>query len=264
MIITKISLPRRTFLHGIGATLALPLLDAMVPSLSAMAKTAANPAKRLGFVCLPNGQALVHFIPKEAGTNFEFTPILKPLEPFRNQLVVVSGLSNLEAESRESSSGPHSRCNAVWLNGVRPKKTEGADVQAGITLDQYAAKELGKDTQLLSLELALESNYSVGNCEHGFSCAYVNTFSWRTPTMPLPMEHHPRAVFERLFGDGGTASARLAQLRRDRSLLDAVTEEMTVLQRLLGPRDRTTVSEYLEAVRDVERRIQKAEQHTDQ
>jgi hypothetical protein len=263
MFITKMVMPRRTFLRGIGATLALPLLDAMVPAATALAQTPAAPVQRAGFIYVPNGQALQNWIPTAVGANFEFTPILKPLESHRDRLVVVSGLANLEAESRGVTIGPHTRCGSVYLNGVRPKRTEGADVEAGKTLDQFAADRLGIDTPLRSLEIALESNYNVGNCENGYSCAYVNTFSWRTPTMPLPMEHNPRVVFERLFGDGETVPARRRQMRRNQSILDAMSADMMDLQRTLGPGDRVRVSEYLDVVREVERRIQKAETHVE-
>ncbi len=258
MIITKIALPRRTVLRGAGAMLALPFLDAMVPALSA--KQAAKSPLRMGFFYVPNGVqcgGIDHFYPKGEGANFEMSRILAPVAPFRNQLTVVSGLSNLEAAPLDVGSGPHTRAQAVWLNGVRPKRTEeGSDLRSGITVDQYAARVLGKDTPLMSLELALEDNFARGNCEGGYSCTYMNTFSWRTPTMPLPMERNPSAVFERLFGDGNT-STRKAELRTDRSLLDAVTEDMSRLQGKLGSRDRSTVSEYLDAVRDVETRIQR-------
>lgn len=262
MMITKMFLPRRTFLRGAGTAVALPLLDAMVPASTVLAKTAAAPVTRLGFIYVPNGQALVNWIPEKTGAGFDMKPILKPLEPYRSHLTLVSGLSNLEAESRGVTTGPHTRCGSVWLNGVRPKRTEGADVQAGKTVDQFAADTLGADTTLRSLEIALESNFNVGNCDNGYSCAYVNTFSWRTPTMPLPMEQNPRVVFERLFGDGETPTARKTQMRKDKSLLDAVGQEIAGLQRVLGPTDRQLVGEYLDAVREVERRIQRAEQRS--
>jgi hypothetical protein len=262
-MITKMSLPRRTFLRGMGTTLALPLLDAMVPASTALAKTAATPAPRIGFIYVPNGQALVNWIPEKAGTDFEMKPILKPLEPYRSHMTIVSGLSNLEAESRGLTTGPHTRCGAVWLNGVRPKRTEGADVQAGKSLDQYAADALGNETVLRSLEMALESNFNVGNCDNGYSCTYVNTFSWRTPTVPLPMEQNPRVIFERLFGNGETPDARRDQMRKDKSILDAVTGEIAGLQKVLGPADRRMMAEYLDAVREVERRIQLAERRSE-
>jgi len=261
MIISKKSLPRRTFLNGLGAMVALPVLDAMIPAMTAMSRTAAAPTRRIGFVYVPNGQAMVNWVPTEAGSNFTFPTILQPLTPYQDQVVVVSGLANLEAEARDLGTGPHTRCGSVWLNGARPKRTEGPDIKAGKTLDQYAADVLGTDTPLRSLEMALESNYNVGNCDNGYSCAYVNTFSWRTSTTPLPMENNPRVLFERLFGDGSTAEERVVRMRQDRSLLDAVTGDLTKLTSILGPRDKTIVSEYLDAVREVERRIQRAESY---
>jgi hypothetical protein len=263
MIVTKMSLPRRTFLRGLGATVGLPLLGAMVPAFTALAQTAAKPVRRLAFFYVPNGIQLVNWHPKTEGAHFDITPILSPLAPFRDQLVVVSGLANSQADPLDVGSGSHARAAGVWLNGVRPKRTESADIHAGTTVDQFAARELGKDTPLSSLQLALEPSFVVGNCEGGYSCAYVNTMSWQTPTMPLPMDTNPHAVFERLFGDGSSGTARLAQMRNDRSILDSVMEDMVRLQRHLGPRDRTTVDEYLGAVRDVERRLQKTANRTD-
>ena len=263
MIITKRSLPRRTFLRGVGVTLALPLLDSMVPALCAAAQPI-DRMHRLGFFYIPSGVAGGgrHWFPTGQGTTFEFPKTLSALTPFRDQTVVLSGLSNFEAEPLYEGGGPHTRAPSAWLSGSRPKRTEGADVTLGTTADQIAAQVLGRDTQLLSLELALEPNYQVGNCDNGYSCVYKNTFSWRTPTTPMPMETNPRAVFERLFGDGGSSAERLAQLRMDGSILDSVTSEMVDLKRKLGLHDQGTVSEYLDAVRDVEQRIQKAEKYT--
>jgi hypothetical protein len=255
------ALPRRTFLRGLGATVALPLLDAMVPALSAMQKTAASPVPRIGFFYVPNGMFLPNFHPAgPGGRNFEFTPILKPLEPFREHLTVVSGLSNLGVISPNEGGGVHTRAHGGWLNGVLPKRTEGSDITTGKTIDQYAADKLGADTPLRSLELTTESNFQVGNCENGYSCAYLNSTSWLTANKPNPHERDPRVVFERLFGDGGSVSARLAQMKRDRSILDSVTESMQRLEKRLGLSDRRSLDEYLSAVRDVERRIQMAEQ----
>jgi hypothetical protein len=264
MFITKRSLSRRTVLRGFGATLALPLLDAMAPALAARGQAgAAAPVARLGFFYAPNGMYVPSFVPTTAGRDFEFSPILKPLEPFRNQVTVVTGLSNARADTFGEAGGPHTRCHATWLSGVRPKRTEGADIQAGMTIDQHAAQELGRETQLLSLELALEPNYTVGNCDNGYSCVYVNSTSWRSPTMPLPMENNPRTVFERLFGEENTPLARRAQMRKDRSILDAVRDDMSLLQRTLGPSDRRTIEEYLGSIREVERRIQKVEEQSE-
>ena len=262
MIVTRKALPRRTVLRGIGATVALPFLDAMAPALTATARTAANPIPRLGFVYAPNGMFLPNFHPSGAGgRGFEFTPILRPLEPYRDQLVVVSGLSNNGVVSPNEGGGVHTRAHGGWLSGVLPKRTEGADIEAGKTIDQYAADTLGEDTSLRSLELTTESNFTVGNCENGYSCTYQNSTSWRTATTPLPHERDPRVVFQRLFGDGGSVEARLAQMQTDRSILDSVTESIGRLERRLGLRDRTAVEDYLDAVRQIERRIQRAEEN---
>ena len=259
MIIAKKALPRRTVLRGMGATLALPFLDAMVPALGARSAIS-RPKHRLGFLYCPSGMPLSHFIPRGDETIEEMSPILRPLAAFSDQMVVVTGLSNASADVKTLGQGSHTRCGSVWLNGVCPKRTEGADIEAGTTIDQYCAREIGSDTPLMSLELALENNFSVGNCDSGYSCTYVNTFSWKTPTTPNPMEHNPRAVFERLFGEGGTPAERVRQLQTDRSILDWVSDDIGRLRQSVGPEDRLKMAEYLEAIRDVERRIQKAQQ----
>ena len=262
MFITKMSLPRRTFLRGLGATMALPLLDAMAPALSALAQTPAAPARRLGFVYVPNGVIQDQWVPATVG-NLELSPILSPLAAVRDKVLVLSGLAQRQAESWGDGNGDHARGCASWLNGVHPKRTEGAGVQAGTTVDQIAANELGKLTRLPSLEVALESQErALGSCDNGYACAYINTISWRTPTSPVPMEIHPRVVFDRLFGDGGDATQRLAQARKTSSILDSVREEAARLQRTLGSGDRTKVDEYMDAVREVEQRIQRAERQT--
>jgi len=258
MIIKKLALPRRTFLRGMGALVALPMLDAMVPALSELSPTAAKPVKRLGFVYLPNGAVMPSWTPEGEGA-LELSPTLSPLEPYRDQTVVLTRLAHGQAEALGDGNGEHSRASAVWLNGVHPKHTEGADVRAGVTADQIAAAELGKETPLPSLELAIDLDFLVGNCENGYSCAYMNTVSWRTPTTPLPMENNPRVVFERLFGDGGTREQRIAEMRRDRSILDSVTDDLALLERDLGAADRQRVDQYLDAVRAIERRIQLSE-----
>ena len=189
MIITKMSLPRRTFLRGVGATLALPLLDAMVPAASALARTAAKPTPRVGFIYIPNGANMSQWTPKGEEGPLELSRILQPLDGVRDQVVIPTGLDHRQAEAWGDGNGEHSRASSVWLNGVHPKRTEGADVRAGTTADQLAAAELGQDTPLPSLELALENSFVVGNCDNGYSCVYSNTFSWRDPTTPLPMEH---------------------------------------------------------------------------
>ena len=263
MIIRKMSLPRRTFLRGVGATLALPLLDAMVPAGTALAQTAARPAPRLGFIYIPNGANMAEWTPPGDGGALELSRCLQPLANVRDHVVIPTGLDHRQAEAWGNGNGEHSRASAVWLNGVHPKRTEGADVRAGTTADQIAAATLGQDTPLPSLELALENSFVVGNCDNGYSCVYTNTCSWRSPTTPLPMEHNPRVVFERLFGEGGTEEQRVARLRDDRSILDAVREDMVRLDESLGTADRSRVTQYLEAVREIERRISRAESQAD-
>src|SRR5436190_21356488 len=256
MFITRKHLPRRTFLRGAGATLALPLLDAMVPASTLLAKTAASPTSRLGFVYLPHGAIMDKWTPATEGKGFEFTPILKPLEPFRKYVDVVSGLGHKAADT----TAVHSLSPTTWLSGVRPKPTQGVDAYAGVTADQIAAQKIGQDTQLPSLELATEDQAGlIGACDRDYGCIYMNTLSWRTPTTPMPMEINPRKVFERLFGQGGSPVDRLARTEEDRSVLDAVTQQLADLQRALGRKDRQTVGDYLESVREIERRIQVAE-----
>jgi hypothetical protein len=240
--------------------MALPLLDAMVPALSALDKTAARPASRLAFVYVPNGAVMDKWTPTEAGRSFALSPTLTPLQPFRDQVLVTSGLAHLQANSFDDGAGDHSRGTAAWLSGIHAKRTEGADVQLGITADQIAAREIGRHTPLPSLELALETIDLVGNCDNGYSCAYMNTLSWRTPTTPLPAETNPRKVFRRLFGQGDSPEARKAELGYDRSILDSVLQDVARLQRSLGPTDNSRLAEYLDSIRDVERRIQKAEE----
>ena len=261
MIITKKALPRRTFLRGIGATMALPLLDAMVPAASALAQTAAGPARRLGFVYIPNGVIQDQWVPAATGRGFDFSPILSPLEPFRDQTLVVSGLAHRQADSFGDGNGDHPRATAVWLSGVHAWERRGrqgpTDIKLGVTADQIAAREFGKQTPLSSLELALETPTAIA-CDTG-DCFYSNTISWRNETTPLDMEAHPRVVFERLFGEGGTAADRLAVIQQTGSILDSVTAEVARLERTLGPGDRNKLDEYLDAVRDVEQRIQRSE-----
>src|SRR5437667_8996846 len=192
----------------------------------------------------------------------DLSPTLSPLAAFRDQVVVPTGLCQHQAESLGDGNGEHSRGQTVWLSGVHPKRTEGSDVRNATTVDQIAAQAIGTDTRLMSLELALEQNYLVGNCDNGYSCVYWNTISWRTPTTPLPMEVNPRMVFERMFGDGGTPEQRRAQVREDRSILDSVKEAVAALQNRLNASDRTRVAEYLDAMREIERRIQVAERQS--
>ena len=258
MIITRKTLPRRTFLRGVGAALALPLLDAMTPALAGVAGRAVQPVRRLGWVYLPNGMAMESWTPPDA-TALELSPTLAPLAPFRDRMVVLSGLAQGQAEALGDGNGEHTRATATWLNGVHPKETEGADVRAGTTADQIAARQLGGTTPLPSLELAIDRDYLVGNCENGYSCIYMNTIAWRDATTPLPMENNPRVVFERLFGEGGSTADRRAELRKDRSILDAIGHDLARLRREVGAGDRARVAQYLDAVRAIERRIQLSE-----
>src|SRR6202046_1265217 len=262
MIITKKHLPRRTFLRGMGVTLALPFLDSMVPAQTPLSKTAANPRIRLGYCYIPHCGVMSNWTPSAEGADFELSRTLMPLQPFRHQVVVVSNLAHklAGAQGPGDSGGDHGRSPSVFLNGVHPKRTEGEDVRAGTTVDQIAAQHIGQDTPLPSLEMATEDMTGlIGACDVGFSCSYTNTISWRTPTTPLPMEINPRNVFDRLFGNGGTATERMMRLQRERSILDSVTAEVNHLQGKLGSGDRNKVSEYLDNVREIERRIQLAE-----
>jgi hypothetical protein len=214
----------------------------------------------MAFFYVPNGMFLPNFHPEgDGGPDFTFTPILKPLEPFKRHLIVASGFSNLGVLSANEGGGVHTRAHGGWLSGTLAKRTEGSDLTLAKTVDQYAADTLGVDTALRSLELTTESSFRVGNCENGYSCAYTNSTSWRTANTPLPHERDPRAVFERLFGKGGSLGARLEQMRTNRSILDSVGASMNRLQRRLGAADGHTVSAYLDAVRDIEIRIQKTE-----
>ena len=262
MIITKHSLPRRTFLRGAGATLALPLLDGMVPAFAAVRRSAAKPVPRLFTGYVPNGVIMDRWTPAAEGALTALPPTLEPLTPFRDKLLVVSGLADAPAFPLPGEgTGDHVRAAATFLTGVHPKKTDGPDIRGGTSMDQMAAGVLGRETVLASLELAIDPNELIGACEAGWSCAYANTLSWRNPTTPLPMENQPRAVFERLFGDADdtTPEARRARLREDRSILDSLVREVADFQRVLGPGDRTKVTQYLDAIRDVERRIRLAE-----
>ena len=260
--ITKKALPRRTVLRGMGTMVALPFLGAMAPAMKALANTAANPTPRLGFFYAPNGMFLPNFHPEgNDGKNYTMTPILSPLKPYRENMVFISGLSNSALVSPNEGGGVHTRAHGGWLSGVLPKRTEGADIEAGKTIDQYAADVLGQETSLRSLQLTTDSNFTVGNCENGYSCTYQNSTSWSSPTTPLPHERDPRVLFQRLFGDGGSVEARIAQMKTDRSILDSVSDSISNLEKDLGHGDKVVVDEYLTAVREIERRIQRAEQN---
>jgi hypothetical protein len=255
MMVFRKSVPRRTFLRGAGAALALPFLDAMVPAFAAPSR----PVLRLGFVYCPNGMIVERWRPATEGANYTLTPTLEPLAAFRQDFLVLGGLNQDIAYPRagEGDNAPHERAGGAFLTCMHPTR----DGQVGVSVDQIAAKELGKDTQLTSLEIGLHDTDVVGQCEKGWNCAYMRTLSWRGPNTPLPNENSPRAVFERLFGDSSSTdpNERRAQAREDRSLLDSVTEAAASLLSEIGPADRAKLSEYLDAIRDVERRIQKAE-----
>ncbi len=256
MIITKRSLPRRTLLRGAGAALMLPLLDAMVPAATALADTPAAPARlrRLGFVFMPMGSDIGRWTPPGGSQLDQLSPSLAPLEAVKQHVTVLSNLELLNAYP-----GTHSSSNSAFLSAAKAKRTESSDYFNGTTVDQIAARHLGKETPLPSLELAIDLLSTVGQCDNGFACVYQNCLSWSSPTTPLPAEAHPRIVFERLFGEGGGPAERQAALKKRASLLDAVSSEFSRLKRELGPADRSRVSGYLESIREVERRIQKAE-----
>ena len=263
MIVTKKAMSRRTVLRGMGAAVALPLLDAMVPALTAAQHTAARPVRRLGVVYHPNGVVYENWLPTGTGPDFQFSRVLAPFEPFRDRVLVVTGLADRQAESLGDGGGDHSRASGSYLTGVHVKKSDSM-VLNGVSMDQIAARAFARETQLSSLQLTVDNNNLVGSCDTGYSCAYSNTLSWLTPTLPLMSENDPRVVFERLFGasDSTDARVRAARLRRDRSILDSVTARVRELQRTLGAADTTKVSDYLTALRDVERRIQKAEEQS--
>lgn len=255
MYLTRRSLPRRTFLRGLGVAVGLPLLDAMVPSLTASAKTVAARPLRFGAIYVPNGIIMEQWTPSTVGADFEFTPVLAPLEPFRQSAVVVTNLS------RPGSADSHAVASAGWLSGATAKRTEGEDFTLGVTVDQVIARQVGRsDTPFPSIEVATEdfAGY-VGGCDPGYACAYMNTLSWTSATTPIPMEINPRVLFERLFGQAGTAAQRQASRRLDRSILDSITQEVKTLDRGLGTSDRTRLDQYLGNVREIERRIQQTE-----
>lgn len=254
MILDKKSLPRRTFLKGVGASLALPLLDAMVPAATAMTKTAAMPVKRLGYVFMPMGADISRWTPSSEPMLGELPEILRPLEAVKHRVSVVS---NLELEP--AYPGSHATSNSAFLSAAKARQTESADYYLATTVDQIAAQQIGQATQLPSLELAIDQWETVGQCDNGYACVYQNNLSWSSPTTPLPAEAHPRLVFEKLFGEGGTSAERQAVLRKRASLLDWVLDDVSRLKGTLGAADRSRVDGYLESVREIERRIQKAE-----
>jgi Protein of unknown function (DUF1552) len=259
MFITKKSLSRRMVLRGLGVSVALPLLDSMIPAL----KASPSPIKRFGAVYVPNGMSMPYWRPPAAGP-LELSPILKPLEPVKDRVLVLSGMDNREAEPLlNEGDGDHSRAQTAFLTGAHAMKASGVrtTLEAGVSMDQIAARQFARETQIASLELSLEANDLVGQCEDGYGCAYSATLAWKDANTPLPMETDPRAVFERLFGATGSTEqeARLRGFRRDQSLLDSVSDELTSLRRVIGGSDRSKLSGYLDSVRDIERRIQIAE-----
>jgi hypothetical protein len=259
MVLTRMALPRRTFLRGMSAAIALPLLDAMVPAFTAVAQTAARPVRRLGFVYIPMGMNPAPWTPSGEGRITELSPSLASLAPYLDDLTVVSGL---EVNNSAVAGGNHATAGSAFLSCARAKRTEGSDYELGVTVDQIAARQVGGDTPIPSLEIGTDLIAQVGNCDNGFACVYQNNLSWASSTAPLPIEADPRILFERLFGDGGTSESRRAELRRNASILDWVLDDMSRLEGRLGASDRRRVSEYLDAVREVERRIQQAERRS--
>jgi hypothetical protein len=259
MIVTRRALPRRTFLRGAGAALALPLLDAMIPALTVQAETPASPQhlRRLGFVYIPMGCDISSWTPQGESTLDELSPSLASLAPVRQH---VTAISNLELQN--AYPGTHATSNAAFLSAAKAKRTESTDYYLGTTVDQIAARQIGQQTQLPSLEMSMDLLSVVGQCDNGYACVYQNNLSWSSPTTPLPAEAHPRIVFEMLFGEGGSSTQRGAALQQRASLLDTLADEITRLQNSLGPADRRTVDQYLDSIREVERRIAKAEADT--
>jgi uncharacterized protein DUF1552 len=262
MIVTRKHLPRRTFLKGMGAVIALPVLDAMTPAFAAPARAGASPL-RLAFTYVPNGITMAEWTPKGEGLAFEFSRVMKPLERFREDTVVLSGLAHRNGYALGDGPGDHARAAASYLTGVHPRKTAGADIQNGISVDQIAAQHIGSQTRFSSLELGCDDSRTVGNCDSGYSCAYTNSLAWRGPATPMPPETNPRLVFERLFGDIDTSlppETRARRLRYRRSILDLVGERTRELSAGLGPTDQRKLDEYLSSIREIERRIEQAEQ----
>jgi Protein of unknown function (DUF1552) len=262
MVVLHKQLPRRTFLRGMGAAIALPMLDAMTPAFAAAGQAAKAPL-RLAFTYVPNGITMGDWTPKAQGAGFEYTRVLKPLERFREDTLVLSGLSHRNGNALGDGPGDHARAAASYLTGVHPRKTAGADIQNGVSVDQIAAQQLGSATRYASIELGCDDSRTVGNCDSGYSCAYTNSLAWRGPATPMPPETNPRLVFERLFGDIDTSLApdvRARRLRHRRSILDLVGERTAKLSEDLGPADRRKLDEYLSSIREIERRIERAEQ----
>src|SRR5262252_7409653 len=257
MFITKKHIPRRTILRGAGAALALPLLEAMVPAATALAQTAASPKPRFVGCFVPHGMAPGYWIPAKEGTDFEYTFCFKPLEPYRDQVTLISGLHSRSAEPPPGVTGADHWVAAAFLCANKPKKTAGADVYAGTTIDQMIAQKIGQENLMPSMQLAVEDpGANSSNCGEGYSCTYTNTISWSSPTQPLPMELNPQVVFERMFGDGSTVEERASRRQRDRSILDSLNGSLTRLKQDVAPSDRQRLDQYTEDVREIERRLQ--------
>src|SRR5262245_34825573 len=254
MFITKKAIPRRTFLRGAQAALALPLLDAMIPAATAWARTPAKPAPRLGFVFIPMGCDHARWMPPGQAELRDLSPILSPLEPVKDQVTVMTNM-----RLQNAYPGTHDTSNSAFLSAAFAKHTDSSDYFSGITVDQIAAKEIGRDTQVASLQLAMDLNPLAGVCNNGYACVYQNCLSWSSPTTPLPSEAHPRKVFERLFGEGGNAAARRSALRNRGSLLDSFSVDIAKLKQRVGVPDRVRLDQYLDSVREVEREIERAE-----
>lgn len=255
--ITKKAIPRRTFLKGVGASFALPLLDAMIPAATAASKTVATPVRRLGYVFMPMGCDQSRWTPRSEGTLDKLSPILDSLAPVKDQIAIFTNM-----QLKPAYPGSHATSNSSFLSAAKAKVTESSDYYLGTTADQLAAQQIGQETQLPSLELAMDLLQVVGQCDNGYACVYQNNLSWSSPTTPLPAEAHPRLVFESLFGEGGTPEERRAALRKRASLLDSIADDMKRLKRGLGASDRSIISNYLDSIREVERRIQKADTDT--
>ena len=254
MFITKRHIPRRTFLRGMGVSIALPYMEAMLPAQTPLKNTVAAATPRFTFVYVPHGMIMGEFTPATEGANFEITNILTPLEPFRNQLHVISGLE--AAQAGDGSGGDHMRSAAAFLSGAPPQRNAGQNAYLATTVDQVIAQKIGQDSPLPSLELGIEDTSYTGVCDDGYSCSYMNTISWATPKKPLPMERNPLVVFERLFGDGSTAEQRTTRRKEDRSILDSVTHDVARIGKVIGPGDRSRLDEYLDEIRELERRLQ--------
>src|SRR5580698_3266028 len=265
MFITKKHIPRRTFLHGAGVALALPFLESMVPAQTPLRKTAANPKTRFTGIFVPHGMAPGYWVPEKTGEGFDFTPIMNPLEPFRDRTVILSGLWSKSAEPPPGVTGADHWVAAAFMCANKPKKTTGADIQDGTTIDQLIAQKIGQETLLPSLQLALEDpGANSSNCGEGYSCAYTNSISWSSPTQPLPMELDPQVAFERLFGSGGSSEERATRREQDRSILDSVSQSLTRFKRDLGASDRARLDEYETDIREIERRLELAKKSSGQ